>query len=355
MNKRYVFTMLLGVISIFFLSGNKPQNNPLLEYERNTIDVFSLVSEKVVNVSTLQYARVSMFSLDVTEIPAGSGSGFLWGNKGHVVTNYHVIRGADKRVVTFSDGKTYPAKVIAIEPEKDIAVLLLDKGHKRQVNGLVAANSSDIKVGQKTIAIGSPFGFDQTLTIGVVSAVGRSIKGVTGLEIRDMIQTDASINPGNSGGPLLDSQGRLIGMNTMIYSKSGTSAGVGFAVPANTITRVVNQIIKYGRTKRPGLGIVGWPDSVNRRLGVKGFIIREVMSGSGADKAKLRGTFIDQRSGHIILGDIIVEVAGSPINSFDDLYYALEESKIGTKVSVVVIRDDKKISFDVELMDIKSD
>ena len=328
----------------------------LLEDEKNTIKIFRDVASQVVNVSSVKYARLDFFSLDVSKVPAGSGSGFVWDSAGHIITNFHVVGQADSLLVAFADGSSYQARLIGSEPKKDIAVLklLLKLGKSPNFKGMKVANSSHILVGQKAIAIGSPFGFDQTLTTGIISAKNRSILGVGGVTIRDMIQTDAPINPGNSGGPLLNSRGELVGMNTAIVSKSGSSAGVGFAVPANTISRVVQQILKYGKVKQPGLGIIRLSESVNEYLGISGVIVRKVIIGGGADKAGLKGTYRN-KYGDIIIGDIIVGVDNKKIDTYDDLYNALEKKAIGEKVQVKVIRNNKEKTFTVSLMEIAND
>lgn len=322
--------------------------------EKNTIQIFQKVAQNVVNVSNLKYARTSYFSYDVTEVPAGSGSGFIWDRKGHIVTNFHVVQGSDRLMVSLKDGKTIKATLVGVEPRKDIAVLKIKNEANLHLRDMEIANSSLLLVGQKTIAIGSPFGLDQTLTTGIISALGRSIPGIGGVTIRDMIQTDASINPGNSGGPLLDSRGYLIGMNTMIYSKSGVSAGVGFAVPANTIRRIVNQLIKFGKVKQPGLGVTTFSDDVSERVGISGVIIRAVISGSGAARAGLRGTKRDSY-GQIELGDIIIKVGKLKIKTYDDLYNALEGRKIGSFVPVVIKRGGKNLKVSVRLMDLSKE
>ena len=336
--------VLLAVISQSAWSGVLPD-------ERNTIDVFKKVSPLVVNVSNQRYARVGFFDDRVTEVPAGTGTGFVWDSSGHVVTNFHVIQGAHKINVSFGDGKSYEATLVGVEPPKDIAVLRIQK-FDRRLSGLALANSSQLQVGQKTIAVGSPFGLDQTLTTGVVSALGRSIPGVGNVTIRDMIQTDASINPGNSGGPLVDSQGRLIGMNTMIYTKSGTSAGIGFAVPVNTIKRVVGQLVKFGKVKQPGLGVAVWSDDVVRQLGRSGVLIKMVFPGSGAEAAGLRGTARDQR-GRIVLGDIITRIGRDKIDNFDDLYNVLSKRQIGESVEVEYVRTGKTQRTKVRLSEVR--
>lgn len=326
----------------------------LLEDEKNSIEIFGRYASSVVNISNLRYARTGFFSHDVSEVPAGSGSGFLWDELGHCVTNFHVVKGADSVMVSFKNGTSAKAKILGVEPRKDIAVLKLIEKSPIPLKGISVANSGKLLVGQKAIAIGSPFGLDQTLTTGIISALGRSIPGIGGVTIRDMIQTDASINPGNSGGPLLDSRGKLIGMNTMIVSQSGGSAGVGFAVPSNTIYRIVNQIIRYGKVKQPGLGVSAFSDDVANRLGIQGVVVRAVIPGSGAAEAGVRGTKRN-RSGQIVLGDIILQIDDRRIKSYDDLYNALEGKRIGSKVKVQVLRAKKQVSLSIRLMDLSND
>ncbi|WP_141733649.1 S1C family serine protease [Oligoflexus tunisiensis] len=325
----------------------------LLPSERNTIEVFERTSARVVNVSNLRYARVGFFSFDVTEVPAGTGSGFIWDNDGTIVTNFHVIQDADRITISFKNGKSLPAKVVGFDQRKDIAVLRVKPEATRSMSRFPLADSSRIFVGQKAIAIGSPFGLDQTLTEGVVSALGRSIPGFGGNTIRDMIQTDASINPGNSGGPLLDSRGYLLGMNTMIFSESGASQGIGFALPANTINRIVTQIIKNGRVIQPSLGFEPFDSSINRQLNIEGVIIRVVADGGGAARAGLRGTH-RTRNGDIILGDIIIGVDDKKIRSFDDLLNTLDSYQVGDTVKVTFIREGKRRSLPVQLVDMNA-
>jgi S1-C subfamily serine protease len=331
-------------------SESEPNAPYLLEDERNTIDIFSRISARVVNVSNLRYARVGFFSFDVTEVPAGTGSGFIWDDNGYIVTNYHVIQNADRLTVSFKNGKTLPARIVGAEPRKDIAVIRVKLDGQHSFQSMPLADSSKLQVGQKAVAIGSPFGLDQTLTKGVISALGRSIPGVGGVQIRDMIQTDASINPGNSGGPLLDSRGYLLGMNTMIFSESGTSAGIGFAVPSSTINRIVTQIIKNGRVVQVGIGIEHFDSNINRQLNIEGVIVRAVTQGSSAALAGLRGTH-RTRNGEIILGDVIVGVEDKKIRSYDDLYNAFESLQVGEKVRVSFIRDGKRVTASVLLID----
>lgn len=323
----------------------------MLQDEKNTIDVFNRLADSVVYVNNTTLVR-NIFSMDVHEVPSGVGSGFLWDHEGHVVTNYHVVQRANKVKVTFKDGRSFDAKVVGTEARKDIALLKIS-GAKNLPAGFASqlADSSKIVPGQKSIAIGNPFELSHTLTTGVISAIGRSFPSPTGITIRDMIQTDASINPGNSGGPLIDSRGYLMGMNTAIYSESGNSAGVGFAVPTNTIKRVVSQLIRNGKVVQPGLGIEPLPEYFTRYFKHKGLVIAQTRPGGAAQKAGLRGLSKD-REGNIEIGDIITAVDNKKIESLDDLFNVLEENKVGDKVTVEYNRKGTKKSITVTLEDV---
>ncbi len=267
-----------------------------LEDEQNTVGIFKAVAPSVVFV-TQKRVVADMWSGTQQEVPAGSGSGFVWDQDGHIVTNFHVVDGAQSLTVTLQGSKTFDAKVVGVEPRKDVAVIVIQAPKELLFPIQVAPLKPELEVGQKAVAIGNPFGLDHTLTTGVISAVGRPLVGAGGVTIRDMIQTDAAINPGNSGGPLLDSTGRLIGMNTAIYSQSGQSAGIGFAVPASTIARVVPQLIAKGHTDQVGIGIGIDPQArVEHRLGVKGVVVRSVQEGSPAAKAGLEGLKLEDNS-----------------------------------------------------------
>jgi S1-C subfamily serine protease len=318
----------------------------LLAYERNTIEVFQRASAAVVFVHNLQ-SRREFFSFNVTEVQAGTGSGFLWDNNGHIVTNFHVVQGATRVAVTLIDGKTYNAEIVGAEPRKDMAVLKIDLLETNVVPfGEKVANSAELLVGQKAMAIGNPYGLDHTLTVGNVSALSRSMPSVMeSVTIRDMIQTDAAINPGNSGGPLLNSLGQLIGMNTMILRNS---TGIGFAVPSNTIKRTVNQIIKYGHPVQSGIGISIFEDRITRSIGVEGVVLREVYPKSPAEKAGLKGTTRD-RYGRIVLGDIIRSIDDSPIRNYDDMYNAFDDKKPGDSVDIVYLRDGEERRETIEV------
>ncbi len=316
------------------------------EDERNTISVFRDASASTVFVT--QKRLVGNWLEGVSEVPAGSGSGFVWDDAGHVVTNFHVVDGAQALTVTLQNQKTYDARLVGVEPRKDIAVLHIDAPRASLVPIKVAPAHEPLDVGQKTIAIGNPFGLDHTLTTGVISALGRQVQGAGGVTIRDMIQTDAAINPGNSGGPLLDSAGRLIGMNTMIYSRSGASAGIGFAVPGATIARIVPQIIKSGRAQTVGMGVSIDPQRrVERQFGIRGVAVLGVADGGPAARAGMRGPV---RTPDGVELDVIVSIDDQPVTDYDDLYNLLDPRHPGDRVRVKVARGDKLLEMTVELI-----
>jgi S1-C subfamily serine protease len=323
----------------------------LLPDEENTIKVFKDASPSVVFVTNIAVERNAF--LDAYAVPHGAGSGFIWDKEGHIVTNFHVVNGGDAFLVTLKDHTELEAKVIGVEPRKDIAVLQVTKSLSKMVP-IAVGNSENLLVGQKAIAIGNPFGLDNTLTKGVVSALGRSIEGIGQVTIHDVIQTDAAINPGNSGGPLLDSDGKLIGMNTMIYSPSGSSAGVGFAVPVSFIKRIVPQLIKYGKTIQPGIGVsILTPGQTEQLLGsVEGVVVSMVSPNTPAARAGLEGIRRDRRTGRLLLGDIIIGVDDAPIKNYDDLYNALDRRKVGDTVTVRTYRGGKKSSYRLELINV---
>jgi len=309
-----------------------------IEDERNTIAVFKAVAASTVFVTQTR-VLYDMFAGTAEEVAAGSGSGFVWDADGHIVTNFHVVKDAASLTVTFENDKTFPAQVVGTEPRKDIAVIRVSAPPSLLVPVRVASKES-LEVGQKAIAIGNPFGLDHTLTTGVISALGRQVQGIGGVTIRDMIQTDAAINPGNSGGPLLDSSGHLIGMNTMIYSKSGSYAGIGFAVPSSTIARVVPQIIKSGHAIEMSLGLTVDPAGrIESRLGIRGVVVIAVPPGSDAERAGVRG--LRRTPDGLALGDVIVGVGAAKISSYDDLYNALDAHTANDAVEVSIVRDGK--------------
>ncbi|HEX5058893.1 MAG TPA: trypsin-like peptidase domain-containing protein [Kofleriaceae bacterium] len=302
--------------------------------EQATIDVFEKFSRSVVHVTSLA-SRRNLMTLDVTEIPQGTGSGFVWDQQGHIVTNFHVVQGGDRASVTLNDGSTYPATIIGTAPDKDIAVLHIDAPPTKLLP-LPVGQSSTLKVGMSVLAIGNPFGLDQTLTTGVISGLGREIKSVSGRPITDVIQTDASINPGNSGGPLLDSSGRLIGINTAIYSPSGANAGIGFAVPVDTVNAIVPQLLKHGKIVRPGLGISIANDQQAARIGIDGVIVYQVSPNGAAANAGVQGVAIDPDSGGAIPQDVIVGIDNVVIHKQNDLFKAMDAHKVGDVVDVQV-------------------
>jgi S1-C subfamily serine protease len=318
-----------------------------LEDERNTIGVFRAAAKSTVFVTEKQVV-VDYFRGQAMEVPAGSGTGFVWDKNGHVVTNFHVVKDARSLTVTFDDNRILVARVVGVEPRKDIAVIRVDAAGDTLTPIQLPEKGQQLEVGQKAIAIGNPFGLDHTLTTGVVSALGREVQGIGGVSIRDMIQTDAAINPGNSGGPLLDSSGKLLGMNTMIYSRTGSSVGIGFAVPASTILRVVPQIIRTGRAEQVGLGVQIDPEQrLERRAGIEGVVALGVKPGSPADKAGMVG--IEQTTGGIRLGDVIVGIDSERIRNYDDLYNAFDKHKAGDKIEITLNRQgrSRKVTSEV--------
>ena len=327
-------------------STNKENITALNPTELATIRLFEKAAPSVCFITTSNVRR-DFFTRDISEIPRGTGSGFIWDKQGHIVTNYHVIQGADRAQVTLSDRTTWQAKLVGVAPEKDLAVLKIDLDVKASLP-LPLGSSDNLRVGQSVYAIGNPFGLDQTLTTGIVSALGREIQSVAGIPIRDVIQTDAAINPGNSGGPLLDSSGRLIGVNTAIYSPSGASAGIGFSIPVDVVNWVVPELIKYGRLKRPSLGVETARQSITKRLGLEGALVIDVIPGSAADKAGIQPTYRD-RYGAIQLGDIIIGVNEEQIKNSNDLLLALERYQEGELITVKLIRDNNELELTVNL------
>jgi S1-C subfamily serine protease len=340
--KAYLFV----VLSLFSVASWA--STDLMPVETKTIEIYRKALPSTVNVSNIKLAR-NMFYGEV-EIPQGAGSGFVYDSDGHIITNYHVVQGGSSFVVTFhNDPKQYKAKIVGSAPEKDIAVLKLES-KPATLSPIVFGSSKDLQVGQYSYAIGSPFGLDYTLTTGVISALGRKIDGVGGVKINDMIQTDAAINMGNSGGPLLDSSAKLVGMNTVIFSTSGSSAGLGFAVPSDIIKVVVPQLIQHGKLIRPGLGIGIVPDGMKRRIfgSEKGIVVSYVDEKGSAAKAGIKGMTQDQ-FGRTYLGDIILSVDGQDVNNLDDIYQVLEKHKIGDEVMVKYRRDGKVLAAKIRL------
>jgi S1-C subfamily serine protease len=301
--------------------------------ENATIDLFGTVAPSVVHVTTVQRRELRF---DVVEIPAGTGSGFVWDKAGHIVTNTHVLQGANAAKVAVGSA-AYDAELVGYSLDKDLAVLRI-RAAPGELTPIAVGTSSDLVVGQKVFAIGNPFGLDQTLTTGVISGLGREIRAANGRPILDVIQTDAAINPGNSGGPLLDSAGRLIGINTAIYSPSGASAGIGFAVPVDTINRIVPQLIRDGRVTKPGLGVIIATDAEARRAGIKGVAITQVPEDSAAAAAGLRG-LSRNAEGYLVHGDVIVEADGRPVAESADLFRVIDRHEVGDTIEIVVRRN----------------
>jgi S1-C subfamily serine protease len=313
--------------------------------EEATIKLFEQSAPSVVFITTTTRQQDS-WSRNIYEIPSGSGSGFVWDAQGHIVTNYHVIRDAYHAKVTLADKTSWDAEIVGTEPRKDLAVLKIKP--TSSLRPLPIASSYNLKVGQSVFAIGNPFGLDQTLTTGIISALGREINSVIGVPIRDVIQIDAAINPGNSGGPLLDISGRLIGVNTAIVSPSGSFSGIGFSVPVDVVNWVVPDLIKYGKVQRPVLGIELVPQQSLDQLDLIGAMVLDVAPGSGAAKGGLRPT---RRSstGTMTLGDLIIEVNGEPIKSNNDLLLTLEKYKPGDQVRMKVLRNNQQATVNVTL------
>jgi S1-C subfamily serine protease len=317
--------------------------------ERTNIEIFERTSPSVVFITTTERV-LNPWTRNVLEVPRGNGSGFVWDEHGHVVTNFHVIAGAQAAQVRLADHRAYPAALVGASPAHDLAVLRISVPIGRPPP-VPVGSSADLKVGQKVFAIGNPFGLDYTLTTGVISALDRSIQTSERETLEHAIQTDAAINPGNSGGPLIDSAGRLIGINTAIYSPSGAYAGIGFAVPVDIVNRVVPDLIAYGRFTQPSLGIVADED-VNRvvteRLGVEGVLVLGVRPGSSGEAAGLRGSVV-ARDGSIVPGDVIRAVGGEPVRSVADLLRVLGERKVGDSVRLDVLRKGGPVTLEALL------
>lgn len=317
-------------------------NKGLTKDERATISLFENAAPSVVFITTSKLQRIS-FSRDLAEIPSGTGTGFMWDKNGHIITNYHVVQGGNRYQVTLNDQSTWDAELIGYAAEKDLAVLKVDTP-KDQLTPIPVGDSEILQVGQATYAIGNPFGLDQSLTTGIISALGREIESVGRVKIRDVIQTDAAINPGNSGGPLLNSSGELIGVNTAIYSPSGAYAGIGFSIPVDAVSWVVPDLIKYGRINRATIGI----SPLRLRQPIEGVVVGSVGAGTGAERAGLQPTVRD-RYGRVRLGDIIVGVDEKSVASYSDLILALEEYQSGDVVMLKLIRDRSEVELEVEL------
>jgi len=360
MNRRFVLfaAIIAGVLVALTLSNIRyspwtktvartvDQRGPLSEAERVNIELFERVSPSVVQVAA-RSAAANPLDEDDEGAGGASGTGFVWDNSGHVVTNNHVVQNGSEVAVRFASGEVAQAEIVGVAPNYDLAVLRIKNA--RQLPPPVAlGSSSDLKVGQLAFAIGNPFGLDQSLTSGIISALKRRLPTNSGREISNVIQTDTAINPGNSGGPLLDSAGRLIGVNTAIISPSGSSAGIGFAVPADIVNRVVPELIKNGRVPTPGIGIVAASEAMATRLGVEGVIVVRTAPGSPAERAGIRG--VNLNSGAI--GDVIVQADGKPVHRLSDLTDQLEQVGAGKSVRVGVKRGSETRDVNVDVVDI---
>ena len=317
--------------------------------EKSNIEIFQQSSPSVVYITTLE-DTLNLWTRDITRIPRGTGSGFIWDRQGHVITNYHVLQGASAVRIRLSDHRTFNATLIGASPEHDLAVLRIPMTADMP-KPLSIGTSHDLQVGQITYAIGNPFGLDHTLTTGVVSALNRSLRNNYGSSIEDLIQTDAAINPGNSGGPLLDSAGRLIGINTAMFSLSGTYAGIGFAVPVDTVNRIVPQIIKEGHYQRPKLGITineSLNKEITKELGISGVAVIEVQPNSAAERSGLNGVIIKNNT--IVSGDVIVGIDQHKVENTKMLLSTLEKYHIGDTVAVKFFRNDqaREVSLTLE-------
>lgn len=312
---------------------------PLAADELATIELFKKASPSVVHITSLAAQR-DFFSLNVQQVPRGTGTGFVWDAAGHIVTNFHVIQGAQGARVTLADQSNFDASLVGVFPERDLAVLRIT-APKDKLPPIAIGTSRDLAVGQRVYAIGNPFGLDQTLTTGIVSALNREIEGFGGRLIRGVVQTDAAINPGNSGGPLLDSAGRLIGVNTQIASPSGASAGIGFAIPVDEVNRIVPRLIRDGRFVRPALGIAAAPPEVNAALKLpKGVVVVQVNGGSPAARAGLQ-PFRRGSRGEVVHGDVITAIDERPVGDLDELLTQLENHQPGDSVTLTLSRDGR--------------
>jgi S1-C subfamily serine protease len=320
--------------------------------ERTTIAIFSRVSPSVVSVANTGLFRAGNIfrGLQVYEIPQGAGSGFVWDTQGHIISNYHVVHEADALTVTFPDGVTFAARLVGIAPDQDLAVLKIDAPPER-LHSIRVAASRDLQVGQTVLAIGNPFGLDTSLTVGIVSALGRTITAMTGRRINEVIQTDAAINPGNSGGPLLNSAGELIGVTTAILSPSGAYAGIGFAVPVDTVSRIVPQLIAKGRITRAGLGLQLLPDHITRRAGVVGAAVYAVLPQSPATAAGIAG--VSQSHRGLFLGDVITAIDGRPVADVESYHAIFDTLQPGQTVGVSLTRDGQTRTVSVRLIELE--
>ena len=349
---KIIQSLVIGLAVVVFPALSSAQELDYSQFktndEANNIEVFKQASPSVVHITNSRLVR-TFYSLNPQEVPQGSGTGFIWNEDGYIVTNFHVIQQANRVSVTLQDGTSYDAVAVGLDPDKDLAVLKIDAPAAELVP-VSPGDSSLLEVGRKVIAIGNPFGLDTTMTVGVVSALGREIDSMSRRTIRDVIQTDAAINPGNSGGPLLNSLGQLVGVNTQIYSPSGANSGIGFAIPVNIVKRVVPELISYGRVQTPILGItrIPQPDYYRELWGIEGVIVLNVVEGTDPERLGMRGLTQAQR-GRIQLGDVVVEIDGRPVRNEDDYANIMEQHRPGDVVRVRTRRDNQLLDYDIEL------
>ena len=352
-----MLVILLGVIALrpysdrLFLTGPSPRvvesRGQLSDLERSTIEIFERVSPSVV----LVVGRAGSNSIGEDEggrqtSGLASGTGFVWDGAGDIVTNDHVVQGADALAIRLPSGEATQADIVGLAPNYDLAVIRI-RSTKQLPPPVLIGTSADLKVGQSAFAIGNPFGLDQSLTSGIISALKRRLPTNNGREIVNVIQTDAAINPGNSGGPLLDSAGRLIGVTTAIISPSGSNAGIGFAIPVDIVNRIVPELIRNGRVPTLGIGIVAASEATAARLSVEGVVVVRTTAGSPAERAGLHGA--DARGA---LGDVIVEANGKPVRRLSDLTDEIEQTGMGQPIRLVVKRNGQTRTVEVQVVDI---
>ena len=314
--------------------------------ERNTTEIFKKASPVVAFVTNNALYK-NPFTLKVTEVPQSVGSAFVWSKDGLLVTSFHLIVNADKLTVTLQGMGKFDAQIVGIAPERDIAVLRLINP-PADLKTLPLGDSSQLSVGRKVLAIGNPFGLETTLTVGIVSALDREIQSPSDRRIHGVIQTDATINPGSSGGPLLNSLGQIIGVNTAIYSPNGANTGIGFAIPVNTVKKVVPQLIAYGKLLHPILGVELANDQWARHNGINGVAIIRVLRGLPAAEAGMLGVQLDAQ-GNTHLGDVITKIEGKPIFTQDDYLSAIEKHKTGDVIIITTLRGNREIHFEITL------
>ena len=362
----HTLTLIAGVLLGFFiyqqitLLWQRPQSEPraittrgeLTVEEKTNIEIFEETAPAVVFI-TAKRRQWFLYSRSTRDTPQGTGSGFIWDDRGHIVTNFHVLQGGDRFEVVLQDQSSYDAVVVGVHPPKDLAVLRID-APKERLKPIPVGTNKDLKVGQKVLAIGNPFGLDHTLTTGVVSALDRTLDTFNNRQIEGAIQTDAAINPGNSGGPLLDSAGRLIGVNTQIFTTTGAYAGIGFAIPVDAVNQVVPQLIQFGKVIRPGLGIYLPRNNaqIMRYLRMEGVMIRALQERGSAERAGLQGIRFT-RDGNAILGDIIVAIDDEKVTSEANLANILDRYQVGDTVKVTFVRDGRNRTTNIVLQAIE--